>query len=421
MEKTIEQKHAYRVGKWLPEDQLFLENWLARIITEATEKPKGLDSVIEEFKQLIENDPEVYMLFHMMFNQVPHKEPYNNTPTGKPQIRDYKHFLLVLNHILTTAPEFNTTGLVGFPINAILDWPMGTIGGFAAFINDRINKQFKKVLNRWGEFLMSKESRYVLNKDNWLSPEAKEAWHQDWFEWEPKAPYGGFDSWDDFFIREFKEGLRPVAEPDNQNVIANACESAPYKIAQNVKLEDNFWIKGQPYSLRHIMGDHKSAETFAGGTIYQAFLSALSYHRWHSPVDGVIEEIVPIDGTYYSEILSEGFLNPSGPDPAAPNDSQGYLSEVAARTLIFIKADNPAIGLMCFVSIGMSEVSTSEVTVEIGQHVKKGEQLGMFHFGGSTHCLIFRPEVNLRFDMHGEDPGLNSSNIPINSRIAVVK
>ncbi len=27
-------------------------------------------------------------------------------------------------------------------------------------------------------------------------------------------------------------------------------------------------------------------DKFVGGTIYQAFLSALSYHRWHAPVSG---------------------------------------------------------------------------------------------------------------------------------------
>jgi phosphatidylserine decarboxylase len=94
---------------------------------------------------------------------------------------------------------------------------------------------------------------------------------------------------------------------------------------------------------------------------------------------------------------------------------------VAARALIFIEADNPDIGLMCVMPVGMAEVSTCQITVYEGQHVKKGDQIGMFHFGGSTHCLIFGPHVNLDFDLHGQTPGLNSSNIPINSRIATVK
>ena len=155
-------------------------------------------------------------------------------------------------------------------------------------------------------------------------------------------------------------------------------------------------------------------EQFVGGTIYQAFLSAKSYHRWHCPVNGTIAKISVVDGTYYSETLAEGF------DPAGPNESQGYITEVATRALIFIQADNPAIGLMCVMPVGMAEVSSCDVTVEVGQQVKKGDQLGTFHFGGSTHCLIFGPQVRLAFDLHGQTPGLNSSNIPLNSEIARV-
>ena len=55
-----------------------------------------------------------------------------------------------------------------------------------------------------------------------------------------------------------------------------------------------------------------------------------------------------------------------------------------------------------------------------GQHVRKGQQLGMFHFGGSTHCLIFAPHVQLAFNLHGQTPGLNSQSIPVNAEIARV-
>jgi phosphatidylserine decarboxylase len=71
--------------------------------------------------------------------------------------------------------------------------------------------------------------------------------------------------------------------------------------------------------------------------------------------------------------------------------------------------------------VGMAEVSTCDITVAVGQHVNKGDQLGMFHFGGSTHCLIFRPGVRLLFDLHGQKPGLESSNIEINAAIARVQ
>jgi phosphatidylserine decarboxylase len=29
--------------------------------------------------------------------------------------------------------------------------------------------------------------------------------------------------------------------------------------------------------------------------------------------------------------------------------------------------------------------------IQPGYHVAKGEELGYFQFGGSTHCLVFRP------------------------------
>jgi phosphatidylserine decarboxylase len=181
-----------------------------------------------------------------------------------------------------------------------------------------------------------------------------------------------------------------------------------------VKGSDAFWIKSQPYSLYHMLAGNPLIGQFEGGTIYQAFLSALSYHRWHSPVSGRIVKTQLIDGSYYAEALSEGF------DPAGPNESQGYITQVASRALIFIEADNPDIGLMAVLFVGMAEVSSSEITVSVGQHVSKGDQLGMFHFGGSSHCLIFRPQVKLEFDLHGQTPGLDSKNIPVRSKIATV-
>ena len=412
----------YQVGQWLPSDQQTLKQWHDKLIREtATEDGQtALLPVVEEFKQTIENDPALLMLFTLMFEQVPLKPPFLNDPTGQPQVRDYHQMLQMINHILTQAPEFNKTGLVGFPINAILNWPMGTPAGTVAFLNPKVNRQLKKILDHWAVFLGSPDSRYVLSDDpekGWFGRDAKEAmptFTED-FICDPSQPYYGFASWDDFFTRQFREGRRPVAEPDNDAVIANACESAPYRLATNVQLRDQFWIKAQPYSLYHMMAGDPLASQFQGGTVYQAFLSALSYHRWHSPVSGRIVKTRILDGSYYAEALSEGF------DPAGPNESQGYITQVAARALIFIQADNPDIGLMAIMFVGMAEVSSNEITVYEGQHVNKGDQLGMFHFGGSTHTLIFRPGVNLEFDLHGQTPGLNSHNIPVRARIATLK
>ena len=72
--------------------------------------------------------------------------------------------------------------------------------------------------------------------------------------------------------------------------------------------------------------------------------------------------------------------------------SQSYLAHVSARAVILIEADDPVIGLVAFVAVGMSEVSSCKIgpKVKPGYHVEKGEELGYFQFGGSTHCLVFR-------------------------------
>ena len=171
----VENAVPFRVGEWLPSDHAILTRWLDKLIAKVEKAPKRLHPVIQDFKDLIESDPEIYMYFHLMFIEVPAKPPYNRDPDGKPQVRDYQHMLLLMNEIMTTGSEYDTTELVGFPINAILNWPMATTGGFAAFLNDKVNAQLKKILNEWARFLDSKDSLVVLNDDpktGWLGRDA---------------------------------------------------------------------------------------------------------------------------------------------------------------------------------------------------------------------------------------------------------
>ena len=418
-------RHKFNVGKWLPSDQEFENKWVKKIYEEAkSDENKNLLPPVQALKELIESNRYIWNLFQMMFDEIPQKD------VGTPQVRDYHELLLVLNRIIQRAPEFNTTGLVGTPINAVLDYPMGTRAGYVLFNDPRVNAKMKGILDYWGHYLQSPASSYVLNTSDkgWLSTYAlKEMAKEadginflDLFKTRSKDPEKkfGYVSWDDFFTRKFNPGIRPVAEPDNDDVVANACESAPYRVARNLPMKAKFWIKGQPYSLIDLLHNDPWTAKFEGGTLYQAFLSALSYHRWNSPVSGTIVKAYNLNGTYYGEALNQGFENPNGPDLVAANNSQAFLTSTATRAVIFIKADNPKIGLMCFVAVGMGDVSNNEITVRIGQHVNKGDELGMFHFGGSTHVLLFRPEVNIDFDLHGQKPGLDTTNIKVRDTIA---
>ncbi len=400
---------------WLPESQDDLEAWLDghRERAEARGEQVVLHPVLTEFQQLIDTDPVVGMYVHQMIDQVPETKPYRQR-----HLESVPQMLRLINEVLTSAPEFGGNQ-VATPLGAILDWTMGTRAGFAAYRDPRINAMIRKILTAWSEFLSSGDSLYVLNDSpsGWKSAGARAAIGIEQYQHDPKDEHWGFTSWNDFFTRRFKDGERPVAAPDDDKVIVSACESTPYGISTDVKLHDRFWIKSQPYSLQDMLASDDSAAEFVGGTVYQAFLSATNYHRWHSPVAGTIVRAFVVPGTYYSEPDSEGA------DAVEPMNSQSYLAHVAARAVIIIDADDPVIGRMAFVAVGMSDVSSCLIGPDItpGHHVGKGEELGYFQYGGSTHCLVFRPgaiaEFSLRAIPQPHDP--DAPLMLVRSRLAV--
>ena len=403
-----------RRAGWLPDSQEDLEAWLTghRERAEAKSDQARLHPVLVEFQELIDSDPIVRMYVERMIEEVPQNRDYS-----KRHITSVEQLLHLINEVLTVAPEYGYQA-VTLPLGAILDWTMGTTAGFAAYRDPKINTMLKKILDTWCDFLNSEDSRYVLNDSatGWTSPAAQQAIGIEQYQHDPDKEFWGFNSWNDFFTRRLKDGARPVAAPDDDKVIVSACESTPYGISTGVQRRDQFWIKSQPYSLQDMLADDESVDQFVSGTVYQAFLSATDYHRWHSPVGGTIQRAFVKEGTYYSEADSEGA------DAVEPTNSQSYLAHVAARAIIIIEADDPVIGLLAFVPVGMSDVSSCVINPEIapGYHVSKGDELGYFQFGGSTHCLVFRPGVIADFTLdalpqpHVADPPL----VRVRSKIA---
>jgi len=228
-----------RHGKWLPGDIGLIQKWVHDMILHVEANPQPFRPVFQEFQKVIKTDLALYMVFITMFKEIPakYKDPIRGHLSSKwRKVQDYVHMLQLFNYILTTAPAFNDSGMVGVPINAVLDGPMGTKAGNAAFLNPKVNEMFKKMLDEWARFLGSPDFTSVLHdkKDGWFSPHALEAmrhaargsekWKfEDEYICDPKIPHYGFKSWDDFFIKRFKEGVRPVAYKDDDNVIVNAC------------------------------------------------------------------------------------------------------------------------------------------------------------------------------------------------------
>lgn len=55
----------------------------------------------------------------------------------------------------------------------------------------------------------------------------------------------------------------------------------------------------------------------------------------------------------------------------------------------------------------MAEASGCIATVNIGQTVKKGQEIGRFEFGGSSHVIVFEKKANLKFSQNFYEAGEN--------------
>jgi len=413
--------HNHRLGYWLPKDRKIIVAWVKQLMGRVRDGPiTQLDPTLVALQDLVSNDAILQPLSENMFTEVPNMAPYNEDPEGNRELGSFEEMLNAFNVLLTQGPAWNDiankVGLIGCPFNAVLDWPMATASGYMFFLYPSVNACLKAMLVQWETFLTSSASTAVLpcwlsapcggldfllkmgNMDG-LQPATSYTFPQLYVCPDPSDPTTyGFPNWDKFFTRDFQPNIRPLVGQSDDSIIVHACESAPlqYPVA-NVQMSDNFMGKNQRYSLQDMMNQHALAPRFAGGTVYQAFLSCLSYHQWHAPVSGTIKDTVLVPGTYYSQNIYQTFFGhwPNQPDPAGPTWSQPYIANVAARGLIFLEADSVDIGLVCFIAIGMTDTSGCEITVQPNQHVNKGEKMGMFHFGGSSYCLVFGPQAKL--------------------------
>ncbi|KZP18082.1 phosphatidylserine decarboxylase [Athelia psychrophila] len=376
--------------------------------------PPHHQPVVAEFEKAIKDDVEMVDLFQKIFHQVHEKN----------KIPSFEALLHMLDAILISAPPFhialddNGTEIgepIGVPIYLLFDLLSNTSAGYDLFRLPKFNLAIKTLLDAWGSYLSDpkRDSNAVLHSgtEGWFSQIAVSSlekkisplsFEATYILPDPQADNRGFQTWDAFFTRKVKKEARPVTFPDEESALHSACESTVYRVERGVKACDQFWIKGQNYSLYDILNkDDEMVAKLAGGTVYQAFLDTLDYHRWHAPIDGTIEKVVMIDGSYYAAL-------PDGGAPASDElplnspygalvRSQSFLTITASRALIYIRAKNANIGVMCFVAIGMGEVSTCDVTVAVGDRLKAGDELGMFHFGGSSHALIFGPQCEVKF------------------------
>lgn len=313
----------------------------------------------------------------------PGKELTDNTLPG-----DVDSLFEGIRLIISSAPQFidAENPLNGVSLLSVLARFFATNSGMGFMGNTKVNMYMGRILNVWKEFLDSPLSTYVLVPgEGWLAMDTMPLMAHD-----PAKPHYGFTSWNDFFIRTYADWdkTRPLAD----TIMVGVADSKLNAVYHDLKYEGLITCKGDIYSISDMLGpvDVDIKKSFVGGSLYQAFLSAENYHRYHSPVEGVIVHASVVPGSYYLMQDQTPCNGPNGNSQCVAQSrySQQFFANAQVRAVYVI--DSPVLGHVAMVAIGMIEVSSCMITdgIKVGVTVKKGQELGYFQFGGSTHVVM---------------------------------
>ena len=414
---------------YLPKDSQHIGMWLSNTVRDALRAYEGqsCDDFLPSVKSmdvLLKTHDELHEQVSLMVKEgmLVHQI---HEPKAEYSIRTIEDMLCTMNYIVQTAPKFQPEiPHSAFPMSGLFVYMMWTNAGVVVFKNKLFNQHLTAILNTWCNYLDSKDSLNVITTaaDGWLSEASYIKNSLDQFVTEKQRiddpVHWGYQSFNDFFHRQIISICRPLDGKDNPQVITSANDGTIYRIARNVKLSDNFESKSQNYSLENMLDNSPYTEKFIDGDVVQSFLSGNNYHRWWAPVSGTVIEQRVVPGYMFSELYNEGF------DPSAGTKSQGYEANVNTRGLVFIQCDNPEIGVVCVIPIGITEISSINIQVRVGDKVKKGQELGWFSYGGSSMCLVFQKGAIEQFTVVNPLQNSDSDSGPfirVGGQIAIAK
>jgi phosphatidylserine decarboxylase len=143
----------------------------------------------------------------------------------------------------------------------------------------------------------------------------------------------------------------------------------------DVDAAEGFYVKGAKFSRRELLGDAALAQTFAGGAMVISRLAPVDYHRFHFPCAGVPGEARLINGWLYSV------------NPLALRRNIRYLVQNKRYVTL---VESPVFGTVAMVEVGATAVGRVTQTHVPGRAVAKGEEKGVFAFGGSCVITLFQ-------------------------------
>ncbi|PVZ67807.1 phosphatidylserine decarboxylase [Pelagibaculum spongiae] len=200
-----------------------------------------------------------------------------------------------------------------------------------------------------------------------------------------------YESFNDFFTRSLKQGMRPLPEDAKQLVCP-----ADGAISQLGNIENGriFQAKGHDYSLADLLGgSEERAAPFQGGKFATIYLSPKDYHRVHMPIAGRLTQMVHVPGRLFS-------VNPltarQVPNLFARNERVVAIfeTEIGPVALVLVGA---------MIVAGIETVWSGLVTPPAGKEVQqweypeqvikpicleRGDEMGRFLLGSTVIMLL---------------------------------
>jgi len=179
-----------------------------------------------------------------------------------------------------------------------------------------------------------------------------------------------YKSFNDFFKREVKNEKRPFSK--NENEIFSPCDGklTSYKITKN----SVFKIKNSIYNLETLLEDKNLATEFSEGICLIFRLTPDNYHRYHFVDDGRVLFSKKIKGVLHTV------------RPIAVNEFDVYSQNAREYTLLETKN----FGKIIQMEVGALFVGRIK-NYEL-EEFERGQEKGMFEFGGSTIVMLIKKD-----------------------------
>jgi len=194
-----------------------------------------------------------------------------------------------------------------------------------------------------------------------------------------------FASLHDCFVRELREGARPVNL--SPHTLVSPCD-ALIGACGRIESGELLQVKGSAYRLEELLGDGELAAAFADGTYVTLRLTAGMYHRFHAPHDGRIEGLSHLAGDVWN-------VNP----PTLARVDRVFCRNERAVIRLRLEPGGPLILLVAVaaVLVGGIRLRLGDETIDPrrrppaaplpGAVLRKGEEVGWFEHGSTIIVL----------------------------------